>query len=162
VTVAGEAEIEGQTAEILLSTSQRFEGGPQPQPGEVAMDRQAGLLSKHTTKMEGARLELASELRQAHRLTEGAAQQAPEILGEIAALAPPATRRGVTRRRESGDHDFGGHFQGGLLDLERLCPLARFQVVKERSMAQEGPVRARSRRLLERTPVRISQVRPVA
>jgi hypothetical protein len=39
VTVAGEAEIEGQTAEILLSTSQRFEGGPQPQPGEVAMDR---------------------------------------------------------------------------------------------------------------------------
>jgi hypothetical protein len=58
MAVAGEAQIEGQTAKVLFPASERLDGGTQPQPDEIAMNRQSGCLAKHAAKMKRTRLEL--------------------------------------------------------------------------------------------------------
>ncbi len=90
MAVAREAEVDGETAEILLSAAQRFDCGAQPQARQVPVNRFTGFLTEHAAKMEGTRLQLPCQVRQVDRLPEGPSQQAPEVLGQIAAHAPPA------------------------------------------------------------------------
>src|SRR5262245_42968050 len=138
MAVAGEAQIERQAAEVLLPASERLDRRPQPQPGEVAMNRQSGGLAEHAAKVERARPQLPGESRQADRLAEGASQEPAEVLGQIAATARRASRCRPLRAKAGGDN-FRGYFQGGLLNLERVDSISSFQAADQRTMPYESP-----------------------
>src|SRR5437867_1926071 len=57
VAVTGKTEVEGERGEILRAVGQSFERSAEAQPGQVAMDRQAGSLLKDAGEMKGRRVD---------------------------------------------------------------------------------------------------------
>jgi hypothetical protein len=64
MTVAGEAELEGEATDVLLAFSQTFHRRGQTQPNQILVHRDSRLLAEHPSQMERRAIHSSRQIRE--------------------------------------------------------------------------------------------------
>ena len=103
MAVAGEAKLEGQRGELIGAAGKSFQRGAKAQPGQVAMDGNAGSLLKDPGEMKGRCVYRSGELVERDAFTQPAREVGFGRLGAVGvigvrALATAPARHAVSRK----------------------------------------------------------------
>ena len=150
VAMAGKPQFEGECSQIVCAIGKSFERGAQAKPGQIAMDRHAGLLLKEAGKMKGRCIDGAGDILECDALTQLAREVSFGRLGSVGVIGVGAGSAALARLAVS--HERGFKHVGNELKrchirpkwFERfrfgsLKPLHKFAVPPENIRSRKGP-----------------------